>query len=74
MRGRCGVKPMLISFTSSQVAEETSAKVQKFLEAFLPRMRKLLGVIAIYHYSRPEKNDETTIVIWKDKDSLMAYR
>jgi hypothetical protein len=37
-------------------------------------MRKLPGVIAIYHYSRPEKNDETTLVIWKDKDSLIAYR
>ncbi|MGA2310427.1 MAG: hypothetical protein ABSG57_12890 [Candidatus Bathyarchaeia archaeon] len=31
-------------------------------------------MIAIYHYSRPEKNDETTRVIWEDKDSLMAYR
>lgn len=32
------------------------------------------SVAAIYHYARPEKGDENTIIIWKSKESLIAYR
>ena len=65
---------MLISITSSKVSTEQAPKVEKFLEEFLPRFKQELGVVAIYHYKRPEKGDEATIVIWEDEKSLKRYR
>jgi heme-degrading monooxygenase HmoA len=64
---------MYISITSSQT-DEQSPKVEGFLKTFLPKMRGFPGVIAIYHYSRPEKGAETTIVIWESEEALKRYR
>lgn len=66
--------PMYISITASQVTPEEGAKVEGFLAEFLLKLKSVPGVVAIYHYVRPEKGDENTIIIWKDKESLMAYR
>ena len=64
---------MYISITGSKVSK-FEAETEKFLSEFLPKMRRLPGVMAIYHYYRPELGDNTTIVIWKDKEALQAYR
>jgi len=37
-------------------------------------MEKQPGVLAIYHYNRPEIGNESTLVIWKDQESLKTYR
>ena len=37
-------------------------------------MKAQPGVAAIYHYARPEKDDEATIIVWRDQGSLTAYR
>jgi len=65
---------MYISFTGGKVSKESEDEVEKFLSEFLPRMRKLPGVVAIYHYYRPEFGDNSTVVVWKDRESLLAYR
>ncbi|MBI4186412.1 MAG: hypothetical protein HY530_02760 [Chloroflexi bacterium] len=65
---------MIISITSSKVNPEQAPEVEKFLQEFLPRFKREPGVIAIYHYKRPEKGDEATIVIWGDEKSLKRYR
>ena len=65
---------MFISITSSKVTPDEGKKVEKFLNRFLPRLKQQPGVHAIYHYSRPDKGDETTVIIWKDEDSLKRYR
>ena len=65
---------MYISFTGGKVTKESEAEVEKFLSKFLPRMRKLPGVVATYHYNRPEFGDNSTIVVWKDREALLAYR
>ena len=65
---------MIISITSSKVNSEQTPKVEKFLEEFLPRFKQEPGIIAIYHYKRPEKGDEVTVVIWEDEKSLKRYR
>jgi quinol monooxygenase YgiN len=65
---------MYISFTGSKASKESQAEVEKFLSEFLPKMRKLPGVVAIYHYSRPEFGDDSTVVVWKDREALQAYR
>lgn len=65
---------MLISITSSKVNSEQAEKVEKFLKEFLPRFKQQPGVIAIYHYKRPEQGDEATIVIWENEELLRRYR
>jgi quinol monooxygenase YgiN len=65
---------MYISITGGKVSKESEMATEKFLSEFLPKMRKLPGVVAIYHYYRPEFGDDSTIVIWKDKEALQAYR
>jgi hypothetical protein len=50
---------MLISITSSQVTPEQAEQVEAFLVQFLPRLkREQPGVVAVYHYARPDKGDE----------------
>ena len=39
---------------------------------FLPKVKELPGVEAIYHYARPTKSDECTVIIWRDEDSYNA--
>jgi quinol monooxygenase YgiN len=65
---------MYISLTGGKVSRESEAEVEKFLSEFLPKMRKLPGVTAIYHYYRPEFGEDSTVVIWKDREALLAYR
>ena len=65
---------MFISVTSGQATPEQAEQIDKFLSEFLPKVKKSSGVVAIYHYPQPEKNQTTTIMVWKDKEALMAYR
>jgi heme-degrading monooxygenase HmoA len=67
---------MFISFTStsSRMTMEQSARLTKFLEAFLPRMRKFPGIQAIYHYDQPEKGTASTLVIWESQEAMQNYR
>ena len=37
-------------------------------------MRRFPGVIAIYHFARPDQGDEKTIAIWESAEALKAYR
>jgi quinol monooxygenase YgiN len=65
---------MYMTITSSQVTVEQRVEVEKFLGVFLPRLKAQPGVAAIHLYASPEKDDETTIIVWRDQDSLTAYR
>ena len=49
-------------------------QVDEFLKGFLPLMKQQPGVVSIYHYSRPEKGDESTVVIWENPAAVKAYR
>ena len=65
---------MFITITTSKVTPEQVMQVDEFLKGFLPRMKQQPGVVAIYHYSRPEKGDESTVVIWESLAVVKAYR
>ena len=65
---------MFITITSSKVPPELSEKVESFLQKFLPRMKQQPGVRSVFHYARPDRGDESTIVIWDDQKSIKAYR
>lgn len=64
---------MYISLTSSHVNGKDAAELEKFLADFLPRVKELSGVEAIYHYARPGKSDECTVIIWRDEGSYKSY-
>jgi len=65
---------MFITITTSKVTAEQAGQVEDFLKEFLPRMKQQPGVNAIYHYSRPDKGDESTVVIWESPEAVKAYR
>jgi len=65
---------MFITITTSTVTPEQSKQVENFLQNFLPRMKKQPGVVAIYHYARSDKGDESTIVIWESPEAVKSYR
>jgi quinol monooxygenase YgiN len=65
---------MFITITTSRPKEDQSRKVEAFLANFLPRLKQLPGVVAIYHYVRPEHGDDTTLIIWENQEALKKYR
>jgi quinol monooxygenase YgiN len=65
---------MYIRITTGQVTQEQGVAVEKFLASFVTRLKKQPSVVAIYHNARPEKGEESTVIIWRDQESLAAYR
>ena len=65
---------MFITITSSKPSSDQLKKAEAFLAQFLPRLEQEPGVVAIYHYSRPDMGDDTTIVIWENQEAVKAYR
>ena len=65
---------MHITITRSEVTEEQSREVDQFLAGFLPRFKSQPGVLAVFHYNRPEIGDEVTITVWESEDAIRAYR
>ncbi len=63
-----------ITSTSSRISKEQSDQLTRFLEAYLPRMRKFPGVKGIYHYDQPSTGAPTTLVIWESLEALQNYR
>ena len=65
---------MFITITTSKATPELLQEVETFLNEFLPRLERQPGVLAIYHYARPEQGDESTIIIWENEEAVKAYR
>ena len=65
---------MFITITASKAMPEQFQEVETFLHDFLPRLKQQPGVLAIYHYARPEQGDESTIIIWENEEAVKHYR
>jgi heme-degrading monooxygenase HmoA len=65
---------MFITLTTGQGTPEQIQAATTFLQSFLPRLEQQPGVVAVYHYTRPEHGDHTTVTIWESEDALRAYR
>ncbi len=65
---------MFLTITTSQATPEQLQEVETFLHELLPRLKQQPGVLAIYHYARPEQGDESTIIIWENEEAVKAYR
>jgi heme-degrading monooxygenase HmoA len=64
---------MYVSITTSRVNGKDAVEFEKFLADFLPKVKEQPGAEVIYHYSRPGKSDECSVVIWRDEESFTAY-
>jgi hypothetical protein len=66
---------VLISFTSSKVTPEEGRVVDEFLADFLPCLKgEQAGVVAVYHFTKPEAGEEVTVIVWEDEEARAAYR
>ena len=65
---------MFLTITTSKATPEQLQEVETFLHGFLPRLKQQSGVLAMYHYARPEQGDESTIIIWENEQAVKAYR
>jgi heme-degrading monooxygenase HmoA len=66
---------MVISFTTSTVTPEQGREVESFLGEFLPRLKEEQpGVVAVYHFTKPDTGEEVTAIVWSDEDARVAYR
>jgi Uncharacterized enzyme involved in biosynthesis of extracellular polysaccharides len=65
---------MFITVTTSQPKPDQVAEVELFLANFLPRLEQLPGVVAIYHYARPDQGDDITLIIWESQEAAKNYR
>ncbi|HLL79187.1 MAG TPA: antibiotic biosynthesis monooxygenase family protein [Ktedonobacteraceae bacterium] len=65
---------MFITITTSKATPEQFQEVEAFLHEHLPRLKQQPGVLAMYHYARPEQGDESTIIIWENEEAIQAYR
>jgi len=65
---------MFLTITTSKATPEQLQEVETFLYEFLPRLSQQPGVVAIYHYARPEQGDESTMIIWENEEAVRAYR
>jgi quinol monooxygenase YgiN len=69
-----GLEIMYITLTRSQGTQEQLHQAAEFLGKFLPRLKRQAGVLAIYHFDRPDKGDDFTIIVWENEDAVKAYR
>ncbi len=65
---------MYISITTSRPKPDQVVELEEFLAKFLPRLEQQPGVVAVYHYPRPDKGDDTTLIIWESQDAARNYR
>jgi heme-degrading monooxygenase HmoA len=65
---------MFITITTGQGTPEQIQAATTFLQSFLPRLEQHPGVVAVYHYTRPEHGDHTTLIIWEHEEAVRAYR
>lgn len=63
---------MVISVTTSRVAPEQAEQVDELLQAFLPKVQREPGVVAIYHYYRPDPGESTTLIVWETDEARQA--
>jgi quinol monooxygenase YgiN len=65
---------VVISLTTSRVTPAQAQQVERFLQKFLPELEREPGVVAVYHFYRPEPGESTTVIIWESDEARQAYR
>jgi quinol monooxygenase YgiN len=65
---------VVLSLTTSRVTPEQAQQVETFLQGFLPRLQHEPGVMAVYHFYRPDPGESTTLIVWESDAARQAYR
>jgi quinol monooxygenase YgiN len=65
---------MFITITTSQPSQEEWKIIKPFMSKFIPNLRKVPGVHAVYFSYREDKGDETTFIVWENTQAIQTYR
>jgi heme-degrading monooxygenase HmoA len=66
--------PKFFSIVSAKPTTAETPKMRSFQAAFLPRMIKAPGILAILVYARPAAGDERLACVWESEKALAAYQ
>ncbi len=65
---------MVITITTSHPTLQEWEVIRPFMADFIPRLRLVPGVQAVYFSKREDKGDETTFIVWEDAQAIQKYR
>ena len=65
---------MFITITTSRPSQQEWKLIKPFMANFIPKLRKLPGVQAVYFSYREDKGDETTFIVWENTQAIQNYR
>lgn len=65
---------MFITLTTSKPSSEEWKVIKPFMVDFIPRLRQVPGVQAVYFSYREDKGDETTFIVWENTQAIQTYR
>ena len=65
---------MFVTVTTSHPTPEELQIIKPFMAGFLPRLRKVPGVVNVFFSVRPDKGDETTFIVWENTAAIQTYR
>ena len=54
---------MFITTTISKPRADQIESVETYMASFLPRLKELSGVEAVYHYLRPEQHEDPSVIL-----------
>jgi quinol monooxygenase YgiN len=65
---------MFITITTSRPSLDEWKVIKPFMAKFIPRLRQVPGVQAVYFSFREDKGDETTFIVWENTRAIQTYR
>jgi quinol monooxygenase YgiN len=65
---------MFLTVTTSHPSTEEWNVIEPFMAHFIPRLRQVSGVQAVYFSYRKDKGDETTFIVWENTQAIQTYR
>jgi len=65
---------MFITITTSHTSLDEWKVIKPFMAKFIPSLRQVPGVQAVYFSFREDKGDETTFIVWENAQAIQTYR
>jgi quinol monooxygenase YgiN len=65
---------MFITITTSHPSQEEWKVIKPFMAKFIPSLRQVTGVHAVFFSYREDKGDETTFIVWENTQAIQTYR
>jgi quinol monooxygenase YgiN len=65
---------MFVTITTSHPTPDEWKVIKPFMTIFIPKLRQVPGVHAVYFSYREDKGDETTFIVWENTQTIQTYR